>query len=80
MDTAEPDEPFDLVLANITIATLLELEPLLAQQLRPGGLAILSGVLAERADELLAALRAAGWRHQRTDQEQDWVALLVRQP
>ena len=27
-----PDEPFDLVLANITIRTLLELEPLLALQ------------------------------------------------
>ncbi len=75
-----PAEPFDLVLANITTATLLELEPVLAQQLRPSGLAILSGVLAERADELLEALRAAGWRHQRTDQEQDWVALLVRRP
>ena len=56
------DEPFDLILANITIATLLELHPLLAPHLRPGGLAVLSGVLAERADELLDALRAAGWR------------------
>ena len=75
-----PEAPFDLVLANITIATLLELQPLLARQLRPGGLAILSGVLVERADELLDALRAADWRHERTDQEQDWVALLVRRP
>jgi ribosomal protein L11 methyltransferase len=73
-----PGEPFDLVLANITIATLLELKAVLAMQLQPGGLAVLSGVLAERADELLDALRAAGWRHERTDQEQDWVALLVR--
>ena len=69
---------FDLVLANITIATLIELHPLLAGQLRPGGLAVLSGVLAERADELLATLDAAGWQHERTDQEQDWVALLRR--
>jgi ribosomal protein L11 methyltransferase len=75
-----PAEPFDLVLANITIATLLELHPTLAQQLRPGGLAILSGVLAERADELSQALAATGWRHERTEQEQDWVALLVGHP
>lgn len=75
-----PDEPVDLVLANITIATLRALQPLLAEQLRPGGLAILSGVLAERADELRDAFRAAGWCHERTDQEQDWVALLVRRP
>jgi ribosomal protein L11 methyltransferase len=78
LDTHGPEKPFDLVLANISIATLLELQPVLAQQLRPGGLAILSGVLAERADELLDVLRAAGWRYERTDQEQDWVALLVR--
>jgi ribosomal protein L11 methyltransferase len=73
-----PDVPFDLVLANITIATLLDLHPILAAQLRPGGLAVLSGVLAERADELWAALLANGWERERTDQEQDWVALLAR--
>jgi ribosomal protein L11 methyltransferase len=75
-----PDDPFDVVLANISIATLLDLHPLLAMQLRPGGLAVLSGVLAERADELWETLRAAGWRPERTDFEQDWVALLVRHP
>jgi len=73
-----PDFPFDVVLGNITIATLLDLHPLLAMQLRSGGLAVLSGVLAERADELRATLRASGWRPERTDLEQDWVALLVR--
>ncbi len=78
--TDQPRANFDLVLGNITIATLLELEPLLSAQLRSGGLAILSGVLAERGDELLSALRAVGWCHERTDQEQDWLALLVRRP
>jgi len=53
LDDSPPAELFDLVLANITIATLLQLKAALAVQLRPGGLAVLSGVLAERADELL---------------------------
>jgi ribosomal protein L11 methyltransferase len=75
-----PAATFDLVLANITIATLLELHTRIASHLRPGGHAVLSGVLAERADELLASLRAAGWRHERTDQEQDWVALHISRP
>lgn len=75
-----PAQPFDLLLGNITIATLLQLQPLLAAHVRPRGLAILSGVLAERAGELLQAFLAAGWWHERTDQEQDWVALLVRRP
>jgi ribosomal protein L11 methyltransferase len=75
-----PDAPYDLILANITIATLLGLHPILAQQLRPGGRAVVSGVLAERADELLQALLEAGWQHERTEQEQDWVALVVSWP
>jgi ribosomal protein L11 methyltransferase len=77
----EPEaEKFDLALANITIRTLLELHAVLARRLNPSAMAVLSGVLVERADELLAALTATGWRHLRTDQEQDWVALLVEAP
>jgi ribosomal protein L11 methyltransferase len=72
------DERVELILANITIATLMELHPRLAAHLRPGGRAVMSGVLDERADELLEVLRAAGWEHLRTDHEQDWVALHVR--
>jgi ribosomal protein L11 methyltransferase len=75
---AAPGVPFDLVLANITVATLLDLHTMLAEQLRPGGLAVLSGVLAERAEDLWAALLSGGWLRERTDQEQDWVALLAR--
>jgi ribosomal protein L11 methyltransferase len=78
LENLDNQTKFDLVLANITIATLLELHPLLGAHLKPGGLAVLSGVLAERADDLLQALKAAGWRHERTDQEQDWVAIFVR--
>jgi ribosomal protein L11 methyltransferase len=70
-------QPVQLILANITIATLLELHPLLAEHLAPGGVAVLSGVLQERADELVGALETAGWRHVRTDHEQDWVAIVV---
>jgi ribosomal protein L11 methyltransferase len=80
--TLEPeptnDERVDLILGNITIATLLQMHPLFNAYLRPGGHAVLSGVLAERAEELLQSLDAAGWEHERTDQEQDWVAIYVR--
>jgi ribosomal protein L11 methyltransferase len=72
-----PDQPFDLILANITIRTLLELHEALARHLKPGGRAVLSGVLDERANELLDVLRAHGWQHERTEHEQDWVALFV---
>ena len=74
------EQAYDLVLANITIAVLLELHPVIAAHTRSRGVAVLSGVLAERAGELVAALAATGWQHQRTDQEQDWVALVMRRP
>ncbi len=77
---ADQAQPFDLLLANITIRTLLELHPLLKGALRPGGMAVLSGVLAERADELLQVLQQNGWLHERTQQEQDWVALILSRP
>lgn len=76
----EEQAPFDLILANITIATLLQLHPLLAANLKPASLAVLSGVLDERASELLDVLAAHGWTHERTEHEQDWVALYVRRP
>jgi ribosomal protein L11 methyltransferase len=68
----------DVILANITIATLLALHLQLAAHLAPGGVAVLSGVLDERAAELVDVLREAGWQHERTDHEQDWVAIRVR--
>jgi ribosomal protein L11 methyltransferase len=73
-------ERSDLAVANISLRVLLELHEPLAHALRGGGRAILSGVLAERMDELLVVLRAAGWQHERTLQEQDWVALVLRAP
>src|SRR5262249_16289675 len=66
---AAPTEPFDLLLANISIRTLLDLRPMLAAAVKPGGTAVLSGVLAERVEELIVALLADGWQHVRTDQE-----------
>ena len=71
-------EKFDLALANITIRTLLELHPTLAARLEIGATAVLSGVLEERAEELLTTLRANGWRHLGTEHEQDWVAMIVQ--
>jgi ribosomal protein L11 methyltransferase len=78
LSTTSDGETADLILANITIATLLELHPSLAAHLAPGGVAVLSGVLLERVEELLSVLEDAGWTHLRTDQEQDWVAVLAR--
>jgi ribosomal protein L11 methyltransferase len=50
--------PFDLVFANILARPLIAMAPDLAHLLAPGGVAILSGLLARQAPAVLAAHRA----------------------
>jgi ribosomal protein L11 methyltransferase len=45
----------DVMLANILAGPLIELAPLLLKCLRTGGWLVLSGILAEQADEVIAA-------------------------
>jgi len=51
----EVDGRFDLVLANIGAATLVDLARPLTERLAPGGALVLSGLLADRRDDVLAA-------------------------
>jgi len=52
-----PGTPADVVLANILANPLLELAPRLAALVEPGGHLVLSGILEEQADAVLAAYR-----------------------
>jgi ribosomal protein L11 methyltransferase len=49
------DEAVDIVLANILAKPLMQLAPMLAQRLRPGGHIVLAGVLQSQADEVRSA-------------------------
>ena len=48
-------ETFDVLLANILMGPLIELAPTLTQHVKPGGLLVLSGLLAEQAEGVMAA-------------------------
>jgi ribosomal protein L11 methyltransferase len=52
--------PFDLVFANILARPLIAMAPDLARVLAPGGVAILSGLLARQETAVLAAHRVQG--------------------
>jgi ribosomal protein L11 methyltransferase len=52
--------PFDLIVANILAAPLIELAPRIVAALRPGGGLILSGLLATQAGEVATTYVAAG--------------------
>lgn len=51
----EAHEPADIVVANILSGPLAELTPVLASLTRPGGKLILSGVLSEQTETLMAS-------------------------
>jgi len=64
---------FDVVVANILANPLLELTPTFMRLLRPGGMLVLSGLLADQADQIVA-----GYPEVRFDapvQEGDWLRL-----
>jgi ribosomal protein L11 methyltransferase len=75
--------PFDLVVANILAGPLLELADAFAGAVQAGGRTLLSGLLLEQADEIVAAYRSKGFSVERqVDLETGgsvWRTLLMRQ-
>lgn len=67
------DEPFDLVLANILAPALVALADDLRRLTSPAGRLVISGILADRHDHVLAAL--APMRAVRTDVLDGWAAV-----
>jgi ribosomal protein L11 methyltransferase len=75
-----PGAPFDVVAANISAFVLKNAAQGVWDATKPGGPAILSGILQMGADEVQAAYEAVGWEHVETRSEGDWVAMVVRRP
>lgn len=70
--------PYDLVFANILAAPLVELAPEIAGALKPGGVAILSGLLRTQEERVLDAYRPLGFVVERTIHHDAWSALALR--
>jgi ribosomal protein L11 methyltransferase len=54
--------PYDLIFANILKGPLVDLAPAMRGHIAPEGHVILSGILKEQADEVIAAYAAEGLR------------------
>lgn len=68
--------PVELVLANIISSVLVELLPAIGDALAGNGRAILSGILVEERDHMLAVL-ADGWRVDAEEAEEQWWSVAV---
>lgn len=72
-----PPQQYDLVLANINRHVLVSLIPHFVPFLKKGGSMILSGILIEEHEHLLAALSGAGFDIRQQRRKGEWEALIV---
>jgi ribosomal protein L11 methyltransferase len=70
--------PYDVVFANILARPLVRLAPDIRRALKPGGVAILSGLLRSQARFVLAAYRSRGFRLSRRLGRDAWATLVLR--
>lgn len=71
-------ERHPLVVANLVAAVLVELAPAIAAHLAPAGILLASGIIQPRADEVEAALLAAGLGVVERRADGEWVSLSLR--
>jgi len=69
---------FDLILANIRPSVLVPIAGDVAARLAPGGLVVLSGILGEEADAVLAAYAGIGLALADRRDLNEWCALVLR--
>ncbi len=66
---------FDTICVNISAETIKEIMPRIKSTLAPRGIAILSGILAQRSGGVKAALKESGLSAVHTEKEQEWAAI-----
>jgi ribosomal protein L11 methyltransferase len=69
--------PYDLVFANILARPLVRLAPAIHGALKPGGVAILSGLLRHQQRFVAAAYLARGFRVKRRHHRDAWATLVL---
>lgn len=70
--------PYDLIFANILKGPLIALAPDMANHLRPGGFAILSGILNEQAKKIVEVYAHSGINLAESEEIGDWTTLILR--
>ena len=68
----------DLLFANMLLRPLLELAPVFARAVRPGGLCVLSGILDAQGRQVEARFRALGFKLDSRILLDGWTTLLLR--
>lgn len=71
-------ERYDIVAANILAEVLLPLTPVVKKCLKPGGIYITSGIIAEKEQLVVDAVKAAGMEVLEVTRQNEWVSVTAR--
>ena len=69
------EEKYDLILANIVADVIMAALPLVKKAIKPDGTFITSGIISDRADEVIAAIGENGFEIVSEKSSADWVEL-----
>lgn len=73
-------EKYDIVAANILAEVLLPLTPVIMNQLKPGGIYITSGIIDDKEEVVVNAVKAAGMELLEVNHQGEWVNVTARKP
>ncbi len=71
---------YDIVVANILHNVLELLTPVIVNQLKPGGIYITSGIIAEKEEFVLDVVKKAGLEPVEVTRQGEWVSITARKP
>ena len=69
--------PVDLVLANLTAGLLISIKEMIPRVLLPGGRVIASGIILQRADDVISSYQDAGFTLLQRKDDGAWTSLLL---
>lgn len=71
-------EKYDIVVANILAEVLLNLTPVIVNQLKKGGIYITSGIIDDKEETVVEAVKAAGLEVLEVNHQGEWVSVTAR--
>ncbi len=69
---------YDIVVANILAEVLVPLTPVIVNQLKPGGIYITSGIIEDKEQTVVDAVKAAGLEVLEVNHRGEWVSVTAR--
>ena len=69
---------YGVIVANIVADIIIAMAPLFARYLKPDGTLVVSGIIAERAQEVTFHLEQHGFAVSELREENDWAAAVLR--